>query len=86
MRIVITGGAGFLGSKLCEALLARGALAGPEAHAQQITEIISIEHFKAAATRYDKHPGNYLAMIKLASIRIRMRFNEPVILGSADNY
>ena len=35
-----------------------------------------IKHFRAVATRYDKHPENYLAMIKLASIRIWMRFNE----------
>ncbi len=37
-----------------------------------------IKHFRAVATRYDKHPENYLAMIKLASIRIWMRFNESV--------
>ena len=37
-----------------------------------------LKHFRAVATRYDKHPENYLAMIKLASIRIWMRFNESV--------
>ncbi|CTQ57073.1 Transposase [Roseibium album] len=37
-----------------------------------------LKHFRAVATRYDKDPENYLATIKLASIRIWMRFNESV--------
>jgi len=37
-----------------------------------------IKHFRAVATRYDKHPENYLASVKLAAIRIWMRFNESV--------
>ena len=37
-----------------------------------------LKHFRAVATRYDKHPENYLASVKLASIRIWMRFNESV--------
>ncbi len=35
-----------------------------------------IKHFRRIATRYEKHASNYLAMIKLASIRIWMRDNE----------
>ena len=35
-----------------------------------------IKHFRRIATRYEKHAENYLAMIKLASIRIWMRHNE----------
>jgi transposase len=35
-----------------------------------------LKHFRAVATRYDKLPENYLASVKLASIRIWMRFNE----------
>lgn len=35
-----------------------------------------IKHFRAVATRYDKNPENYLAGVKLASLRIWMRFNE----------
>jgi transposase len=35
-----------------------------------------LKHFRAVATRYDKHPENYLASIQLASIRIWCRFNE----------
>ena len=37
-----------------------------------------LKHFRAVATRYDKDPENYLAGVKLASIRIWMRFNESV--------
>ncbi len=35
-----------------------------------------IKHFRRIATRYEKYAENYLAMIKLASIRIWMRHNE----------
>lgn len=33
-----------------------------------------IKHFRAVATRYEKHDGNYLALVKLAACRIWMRF------------
>lgn len=35
-----------------------------------------IKHFRRVATRFEKYAQNYLAMIKLASIRIWMRHNE----------
>ena len=35
-----------------------------------------LKHFRAVATRYDKRADNYLAGVKLASLRIWMRFNE----------
>jgi transposase len=35
-----------------------------------------IEHYRAVATRYDKTPENFLAGVKLASLRIWMRSNE----------
>jgi transposase len=35
-----------------------------------------LKHFRAVATRYDKRDDNYLASVKLASIRIWIRFNE----------
>jgi transposase len=35
-----------------------------------------IKHYRAVATRYDKRADNFLAGVKLASIRIWMRFNE----------
>ena len=37
-----------------------------------------IKHYRAIATRYEKHPENYLTLIKLASIRIWLRYNESV--------
>ena len=37
-----------------------------------------LKHFRAIATRYDKRDDNYLASVKLASIRIWLRFNESV--------
>jgi len=33
-----------------------------------------IKHYRAVATRYEKHDANYLAIVKLASARIWMRF------------
>ena len=37
-----------------------------------------IMHFRAVATRFDKHDANFLASVKLAAIRTWMRFNESV--------
>jgi transposase len=37
-----------------------------------------LKHFRAIATRYEKHAENYLALVKLASIRIWLRVNESV--------
>ena len=33
-----------------------------------------LKHFRAVATRYEKHDDNYLALVKLAACRICMRF------------
>lgn len=33
-----------------------------------------IKHFRAVATRFEKHDANYLALVKLAAIKIWMRF------------
>ena len=33
-----------------------------------------LKHFRAVATRFEKHDVNYLALVKLASARIWMRF------------
>ena len=35
-----------------------------------------IKHYRAVATRYDKRPVNFLAGVKLASLRLWIRFNE----------
>ena len=37
-----------------------------------------LKQFRAVATRYDKRYDNYLACVKLGSVRIWMRFNESV--------
>jgi len=37
-----------------------------------------LKQFRAVATRYDNRDDNYLACVKLASVRIWMRFNESV--------
>ena len=37
-----------------------------------------LKHFRAVATRYDKRDDNYLASVKLASVRIWLRYNESV--------
>jgi transposase len=33
-----------------------------------------LKHFRAVATRFEKHDANFLALVKLASARIWMRF------------
>ncbi len=33
-----------------------------------------LKHFRAVATRFEKHDANYLALVKLASAKIWMRF------------
>ena len=37
-----------------------------------------IKHYRAVATRFDKHDANFLACVKLAALRIWLRFNESV--------
>lgn len=43
MKVVITGGGGFLGSMLCEQLIARGSLVGPSGYPEPIAQIVSID-------------------------------------------
>ena len=37
-----------------------------------------LKHFRAVATRYEKHAANFLALVKLAAIRIWLRTYESV--------
>ena len=37
-----------------------------------------LKHFRAVATRFEKHDANYLALVKLAAARIWMRFMKSV--------
>ena len=50
MRIVITGGAGFLGSRLARAILARGALADARGEAREVRELVLLD---VAAAKLD---------------------------------
>jgi len=43
MKIIITGGGGFLGSQLCQKLLQRGALTGPSGSPEEIREIVLLD-------------------------------------------
>ena len=43
MKVIITGGGGFLGSQLCQKLLDRGELTGPSASAEKIGEIVMLD-------------------------------------------
>ncbi|MSU49633.1 MAG: NAD-dependent epimerase/dehydratase family protein [Opitutus sp.] len=45
MKIVITGGGGFLGSRLCQKLFQRGALTGPSGAPEPIREIVLLDAF-----------------------------------------
>ena len=37
-----------------------------------------IKHFRAVATRFEKHAANYLALVKLAAIQVSLRSYESV--------
>lgn len=50
MRIVITGGGGFLGSLLCKQLVQRGKLTGPSGQPQVIEQVLLLDRFFHAPT------------------------------------
>ena len=50
MRIVITGGAGFLGTRLARKLLELGSLTGRAGHAREITSIVLLDVVSAPAS------------------------------------
>lgn len=43
MKIIITGGGGFLGSRLCDRLLEKGRLTGPSGELESISEIVLLD-------------------------------------------
>ena len=51
MKVIITGGGGFLGSQLAEALLARGELTGASGTAEPVEELVLLDaHFGGGPT------------------------------------
>jgi nucleoside-diphosphate-sugar epimerase len=51
MKVIITGGGGFLGSQLCDRLLERGVLVGPSGDREAIREMVLLDaHFHRPAT------------------------------------
>ncbi len=61
MKVIITGGGGFLGSQLCEKLLQRGTLTGPSGKAEEIREIVLLDgvfHRPASDGRVRQLTGN----------------------------
>src|SRR5688500_749290 len=51
MKVIITGGGGFLGSQLAQKLLERGSLTGPSGRTEAIREIVLFDtHFPRPAT------------------------------------
>src|SRR5690349_3296389 len=43
MKVLITGGAGFLGRRLADALLARGRLRGPDGREREVTRLVLLD-------------------------------------------
>src|SRR5579871_5621043 len=61
MKVIITGGGGFLGSQLCQKLLQRGQLTGPSGSPEEIREIVLLDavfHRPAGDPRVRQATGN----------------------------
>jgi nucleoside-diphosphate-sugar epimerase len=61
MKVIITGGGGFLGSQLCQKLLERGTLTGPSGSAEEIREIVLFDpvfHRAVGDARVKQVTGN----------------------------
>ena len=57
MKVVITGGTGFVGRRLAKSLAERGTLAGPDGNPRPVDSIISLmRSFPTAACRRHRTP------------------------------
>jgi hypothetical protein len=50
-----------------------------------VERFINKQHYRAVATRYERRATNYLALVKLAAIRIWLRHNESVTQLGTDS-
>jgi uncharacterized protein YbjT (DUF2867 family) len=95
MKVIITGGGGFLGSQLCQKLLERGKLTGPCGTAETIREIVLLDaavHRPATDPRVRQHGGFWgewacgLTRKFLASnVLVRLVATARVAIATADN-
>ena len=53
MKVVITGGAGFLGKKLARRILQDGAIAGPDGKPAKVSELLLFDVGKASGPGLD---------------------------------
>jgi nucleoside-diphosphate-sugar epimerase len=71
MKVIITGGAGFLGARLAQALLARGTLAGSDGKPRQISGVVLFDHVAGAKwndARVKTVPGDVADAATLAEL------------------
>ena len=53
MKVVITGGAGFLGKKLARRILQQGSVAGPDGKPERVSELLLFDVGKASGPGLD---------------------------------
>src|SRR5437899_11377144 len=61
MKVVITGGAGFLGKKLARRILQQGTLGGPDGKPQKVRELVLFDVGKASGPGLDDPRVNTIA-------------------------
>jgi D-erythronate 2-dehydrogenase len=62
MRIVITGGAGFLGRKLAQAIVQRGTMTGPEGRDEQVSELVLVDTYE-----FEPDPARNIKLTSVAA-------------------